>query len=108
MVVTDDSRSSAVVTFAALVVDVALVDEAAVVFPYCELVVVLGFDAVAAYVVNVLDSRVVVAFHLAVYLVVGAALNPLGGIETHVDVVLLVLWALQKVLTELVHLTDQL
>ena len=108
MVVTDDCKSSAVVTFAALVVDVALVDEAAVVVPHCELVVVLGFDAVAAYVVNVLDSRVVVAFHLAVYLVVGAALNPLGGIETHVDVVLLVLRALEKVLTELVHLTDQL
>ena len=105
---TDDRKGFAVVTFAALVVDVVLVDRAAVVVPHCELVAVLGFDAVAAYVVNVLDSRVVVAFHLAVYLVVGAAVNPLGGIETHVDVVLLVFPALQKVLTELVHLTDQL
>ena len=101
MVLTVDCKGFAVVTFAALVVDVVLVDEAVV-------VVVLGLDVVAAYVVNVRDSRVVVAFHLAVYLVVGAALNPLGGIETHVDVVLLVLPALQKVLTELVHLTDQL
>ena len=105
---TDDCKDFVVVTFPALIVDVVLVDEAEVVVPHCELVVVLGFDAVAAYVVNVLDSRVVAAFHLAVYLVVGGALNPLGGIETHVDVVLLVLPALQKVLTELVHLTDQL
>ena len=104
---TDDCTGFAVVTFAALVA-VVLVDEAAVVVPHCELVVVLGFDTVAAYVVNVPDSRVVVALYLAMYLVVGAALSPLGGIETHVDVVLLVLPALQKVLTELAHLTDQL
>ena len=57
-----------------------------------ELTVVLEFDAVAAYVVNVLDSLVVVvAFHLAVHLDVDAMLNHLGGIEAHVDVVLLVL-----------------
>ena len=98
---TDDCKGFAVVTFAALVVDVVLVDEAAVVVAHCELVVVLAFDAVAADVVNVLDSLVVVAFHLAVYLVVGVALNLLGGIETHVDVVLMVLPVLQEVLTEL-------
>ena len=74
---TDDCKSFAIVTFAALVV-VVLVDEAAVVVPHCELVAILWFDAVAAYVVSVPHSRVVVAFHLAVYLVVGAALNPLG------------------------------
>ena len=108
MVVTDDCKGFTVVTFAALVVDVVTADKAAQVVPHCELVVVLGFDVVAAYVVNVLDLLVVFAFHLAVYLVVGAALNPLGGIETHADVVLLVLPALQKVLTEFVHLTDQL
>ena len=66
------------------------------------------FDAVAAYVA--LDSRlrVVVSFHLAMYLVVGTMLNPLGGIEVHVDVVFLVLSVLQEVLTELVHLMDKL
>ena len=105
---TDDCKGFAVVTFAALVVDVVLADEAAVVAPHCELVVVLGFDALATYVVNVLDSRVTVAFHVAAYLVVGAALTPLGGTETHVDIVLLALPALQKMLTELVHLMDQL
>ena len=62
VVVTDDCKGFAVVTFVALAVDVVLVDEAALVVPHCELVVVLGFDTVAAYVVNVLDSRVVVAF----------------------------------------------
>ena len=103
----DDCKGFVVVTFAPLVADVVLVDEAAVVVPHCELVVVLGFDAIAAYVVDLLDSRVVVAFHLAVYLVVVAVLNPLGGIEVHVDV-LLVLLVLQEVLTELLHLTDQL
>ena len=70
---TDDWKSFAVVTFAALVIDVVLVDEAAVAVPHCDLVVVLGFDAVAAYVANVLDSRVVVAFYLAGYLVAGAS-----------------------------------
>ena len=94
MVVTDDCKGFVVVTFAALVADVVPVDEAAVVVPLCELVDVLGFDVVAAY--------------LAVYLFLGAALNPLGGIETHVDVVLQVLPVLQEVLTELAHLTDQL
>ena len=69
------------------------------------LAVVLGFDVNT---VDVLDSHVVVAFYLALYLVVGAALNLLGGIETHVDVVLLVLPVLQEVSTELVHLMNQM
>ena len=63
VVVTNDCKGFVVVvTFAALVVDVVLANEAAVVVPHWELVVVLGFDAVAAYVVDVLDSGVVVAF----------------------------------------------
>ena len=107
MVVTDDCKGFVVVTFAALVV-VVLVDEAAVVVPHCELVVVLGFDVVTAYVVDVLNSRDVFAFHPAVCLVVVPVLNLLGGIEVHVDVVLLVLPVLQELLIELVHLTDQL
>lgn len=69
------------------------------------LAVVLGFDVDT---VDVFDSQVVVAFYLALYLVVGAALNLLGGIETHVDVVLLVLPVLQEVSTELVHLMNQM
>ena len=68
------------------------------------LAVVLGFDVNT---VDVLDSHVV-AFYLALYLVVGAALNLLGGIETHVDVVLLVLPVLQEVSTELVHFMNQM
>ena len=44
---TDDCKGFAVVTFAALVA-VVLVDEAAVVVPHRELVVVLAFDVVAA------------------------------------------------------------
>ena len=104
---TDDCKGF-VVTFAALIVDVVLVDEAAVVVPHSELVVVIGFDVVAAYVVDVLDSRVVVASHLAVYLVVVTVLNPLGGIDVYVDFVILILPVLQEVLTELVHLTNQL
>ena len=96
---TDDCKGFVVVTFAALVVDVVLVDEAAVVVPHYELVVVLGFDAAPANVFDVLNSRVAVVFHLALYLVVVAVLSPLGGIEVHVDVVLLVLSVL--------HLTDQ-
>ena len=64
---TEDCKGFVVLTFAALVVDVVLIDEVAVVVPHCELAVVLGFDTVAA-VVDVLDSRVIVAFHLAVYL----------------------------------------
>ena len=106
MVATDDCKGFAVVTFAALVVDVVLVDETAEVVSPCELVVVLGFDVVAAYVVDVLDSRVVIAFHFSVYLVVVAVLNPLDGIDAHDDVVLLVLLVLQEVLTEVVHLMD--
>ena len=57
---TDDCKGFVIVTLAALVIDVVFVDEAAVVFSYCELVVVLGFDAVAAYVADVLGTRVVV------------------------------------------------
>lgn len=108
MVVTNDCKGFVVVTFADLVVDVIVADEAAAVVPHCNLFVVLRFDAVAAYVVEVLDSRVFGAFHLAVYLVVAAVLNPLHGIKVQVDVVLLVLPVPQEVLTELVHLTDQL
>ena len=108
MAVIDNCKGFVVVSFAALVVDAVLVDEAAVVGPHCDLVVVLGFDNVAAYVVDVLDSRVIITFHIALYLVAVAVLNPLGGIEVHVDVVLLVLPVLQEVLTKLVHFTDQL
>ena len=93
--------------FCSSYVDVAVVDEAAVVVPHCELVVVLGFDPVAAYVV-ILNSHVAVAFRLAVYLVVVDVLNTLGIIEVHVNVALLVLPVLQEVLIKLVHLTDQL
>ena len=64
--------------------------------------VVFGFDA--AHVVDVLDARVVVEFHLAVYLVIVPVLNPLGGIEGHVDVVLLIPLVFQEVLIKLVHL----
>ena len=56
-------------------------DEAAVVVPHCELVVVIRFNAVADYIVDVLYSRVAVAFHLALYLVVVAVLSPLGGLK---------------------------
>ena len=83
-------------------------DEAVVVVPHCELVVVIRFNAVANYIVDVLYSRVVVAFHLFLYLVVVAVLSPLGGIEVHVDVAFLVLPVLQELLTDPVHLTDQL
>ena len=79
---TDDCKGFVVATFAALVADIVLADDAIVVVPHCELVVVLWFDAVAAYVVDVLDTRVVVAFHLAAYLV--AESNPLDGIEVQV------------------------
>ena len=119
MVVTEDCKGFIFVTFAALAVDITLVDEAVVVavvalVPHGELVVVLGFGAVAGYVVDVLDSRVVVAFHLAVYLVVVVVvvvvvvISPLDRIEVHVDVVLMVLPVFQELLTKLVHLTDQL
>ena len=63
--------------------------------------VVFGFDA--AHVVDVLDA-LVVEFHLAVYLVIVRVLNPLGGIEGHVDVVLLIPLVFQEVLIKLVHL----
>ena len=101
---TDDCKGFVVVTFATHVLDVVRVDEAAVVVPHCELVVILGFDAVATFVVDVLYSRLVISFHLVMYLVVVAVLSPLGGIEVHVNFVLLVFFPL----TELVHLTDQL
>ena len=70
------------------------------------MVVVLGFDAAASYVVNVLDLRVAIAFHPAVYLDAVAVLSPLSGIEVRVDVVLLVLPVLQEVLTEFSYLTE--
>ena len=60
-----------------------------------KLVAVLVFDVVANYVVDVLYSRVFIAFHVAMYVVVVAVLNPLCGIEVHTDVVLLVLLVLQ-------------
>ena len=93
---TDDCKGFVVAIFAASVVDVLLVDEVALVVPHCELVAVLGFDAVTAYAVDVLDSSVVIA-----------VLSSLGGIKVYVDV-LLVLLVLQKMLTVLVHLMDQL
>ena len=93
---TDDCKGFVVAIFAAFVVDVLLVDEVALVVPHCELVAVLGFDAVTAYAVDVLDSSVVIA-----------VLSSLGGIKVYVDV-LLVLLVLQKMLTVLVHLMDQL
>ena len=83
-------------------------DEAVVIVPHCELVVFITFNAVADYVVDVLYSRVVVAFHLALYLVAVAVLSPFDGIEVHVDVAFLVLPVLQELLTEPVHLTDWL
>ena len=83
-------------------------DEAVVVVPHCELVAVIRFNAMADYIVDVLYSRVVVAFHLVLYLAVVAVLSPLGGIEVHVDVAFLVLPVVQELLTEPVHLTDQL
>ena len=55
MVVTDDFEVFVVSTFAALVIDVVFVDEADVVVCHCDLVVVLGFDVVTAYVVDFLD-----------------------------------------------------
>ena len=98
---TDDCKGFDIVTFAAFVIDAVFVDETAVVFSYCELVVVLGFDAVATYVVDVLDTRVVVVCHLAVYLAVVSVLNLLDGIEVHFDIALLVLPVLQEVSTKL-------
>ena len=106
MIVTDECKGFVVIPIPAIFV-VIFVDEAAVVVPRCELVF-LGFDTVATYVVDILDSRIVVAFNLAKYIVAVAVLSPVGGIEVHVDVVLLVLPVLQEMVTELVHLTDQL
>lgn len=45
--------------FADLVVDVVLADGAAVVVLHCNLLVAIGFDAVRAYGVHVLDTPVV-------------------------------------------------
>ena len=83
-------------------------DEAVVVIRHCDLVVVIRFNAVADYIIDVLYSRVVVAFHLALYLIVAAVLRPLGEIEVQIDVAFLVLPVLQELLTKPVHLTDQL
>ena len=94
---TDDCKGFVVATFAAFVVDVVLVDEVALAVPHCELVAVLGSDTVTAYAVDVLDSSVVIA-----------VLSSLGEIKVYVDVVLLVLLVLQKMLTVLVDLMDQL
>ena len=54
---TNDFEVFVVLTFAALVVDAVFVDEADVVVHHCDLVVVLGFDVVTAYVVDFLDPR---------------------------------------------------
>ena len=105
---TDGCKSFVVVTFGALVVDVALVDEAAAVVPHFELVVILVFDAVAAHLVDVFDSSVVIAFHLAVHLDVVAMLSPLDWIEVHINVVILFLPCFEEVLTKFAHLMEQL
>ena len=81
VIVTDDSKCFVFVNFVALVADIVLADETAVLVPHWELVLISGFDAVAAYVVDVLDSRVVVAFHVAVYLVVVVVFTLLVGLE---------------------------
>ena len=81
VIVTDDSKGFVFVNFVALVPDIVLADETAVLVPHWELVLISGFDAVAAYVVDVLDSRVVVAFHVAVYLVVVVVFTLLVGLE---------------------------
>ena len=81
VIVTDDSKGFVFVNFVALVADLVLADETAVLVPHWELVLISGFDAVAAYVVDVLDSRVVVAFHVAVYLVVVVVFTLLAGLE---------------------------
>ena len=81
VIVSDDSKGFVFVNFVALVADIVLADETAVLVPHWELVLISGFDAVAAYVVDVLDSRVVVAFHVAVYLVVVVVFTLLVGLE---------------------------
>ena len=81
VIVTDDCKGFVFVNSVALVADIVLADETAVLVPHWELVLISGFDAVAAYVVDVLDSRVVVAFHVAVYLVVVVVFTLLVGLE---------------------------
>ena len=81
VIVSDDSKGFVFVNFVALVADIVLADETSVLVPHWELVLISGFDAVAAYVVDVLDSRVVVAFHVAVYLVVVVVFTLLVGLE---------------------------
>ena len=81
VIVSDDSKGFVFVNFVALIADIVLADETAVLVPHWELVLISGFDAVAAYVVDVLDSRVVVAFHVAVYLVVVVVFTLLVGLE---------------------------
>ena len=99
-------HSFVVVNFSTHVVNVVLIHEAVALVPLCKIVVVLGFDAVADYVVDVLDSRVAAAFHLAVNIVVVTVLNPIEEIEVHIDVILLVLNVLQDVSTEIIYLTN--
>ena len=93
MDVTVHCKVFVIVTLAAVVADVVLFNEAAAAFPPFQLVVGLVIDAAA---------------YIEVYLVVGAMLNLLARVETHFDVVLLVLPVLQEISTERVHLTDQL
>ena len=50
-IVTDDCNGFVVVPFAALVVDVVLIDEIVVLVSHCKLVVFLVFDAAASVVV---------------------------------------------------------
>ena len=106
---TDDCKGFIIVTFAALVAYVVLVDETAVVVPHCELLIVLGFDAVSVSICCICSCfTCCCCISSCRHLVVVAVLSTLDGIEVHVDIVLLVLPVLQEVLTELVHFTDQL
>ena len=106
---TDDCKDFIIVTFAALVAYVVLVDEAAVVVPPCELLFVLGFDAVSVSICCICSCFMCCCcISSCRYLVVVAVLSPLDGIEVHIDIVLLVLPVLKEVLVELVHFTDQL
>ena len=79
MVATDNCKGFMVEIFADLAVDVVLVDKAAVVVPHCELYADLRFDALLLMLL--FDSLAVVAFYLAVYLVVVAVLNRLVGLK---------------------------
>ena len=81
VIVTDDCKDFVFVNSVALVADIVLADETAVLVRHYELVLVSWFDAVAAYVADVLDSRAVVAFHVAVYLVVVVVFILLVGLE---------------------------